>query len=118
VKTDRANPAREGLQLTNTAHQYANFWAKYTLQDGDMKGLYIAGGVNYTGKRLVHISNQELFWEPLSLVTAAAGYTFNFDGRPLSVDLSVRNLLNKDYSGTNNSRGEPRLFILSLSTRF
>ncbi len=118
VKTDRANPARQGLQLTNTARQYANFWAKYTLQQGDMKGLYFAGGINYTGKRLVHISNQELFWDPLSLVTVAGGYTFNFDGWPLSVDLSCRNLLNKDYSATNNARGEPRLLILSLSTRF
>lgn len=118
VKTDRSNPARVGLQLTNTAHQYFNFWAKYTMQDGDMKGLYFAGGVNYTGERLVHISNQALFWDTLPLVTAAVGYTFTFDGRPLSVDLSGRNLLNKDYSGTNNSRGEPRLFILSLSTKF
>lgn len=118
VKSDRANPARVGLQLTNTARQYFNLWAKYTVSEGSWKGLYVAGGVNYTGKRLVHISNQNLFWDTLPLLNASVGYTFQMDKVPVSVDLSCRNIGNEEYFPTNNSRGDPRLFILSLSTKF
>jgi outer membrane receptor protein involved in Fe transport len=118
VKSDRSNPARVGLQLTNTAHQYFNVWAKYTVQEGRWKGLYVAGGVNYTGKRLVHISNQNLFWDTLPLVNISTGFEFKFDRTPIAVDVSCRNVTNEEYFPTNNARGDPRLFILSLSMRF
>lgn len=118
VRTDRANPARQGLQLTDTARNYANFWGKYTFKHGTAEGLYLAAGLNYTGKRLVHISNQNLFWEPLTLVQAAIGYSFKWQDRPMNVDLSCKNLFNEEYFPTNNTRGDPRLLILSVSAKF
>lgn len=118
VKTDRANPARQGLWLSNTANHYFNFWGKHTVQQGDLKGLYLAGGVQYTGKRLVHISNQNLFWDELPLFALSVGYTFNWNDIPTTVDLSCKNLTNEEYFPTNNTRGDPRLLILSVSAKF
>ncbi|MDB6092710.1 MAG: TonB-dependent receptor plug [Verrucomicrobia bacterium] len=118
VKTNLANRAQEGFQLSNTAHQYFDLWTKYSFQHGGMKGAYLAGGINYMGKRLVDLSNQNLFWDPLYLVTLSAGYVFNVSKTPLSVDLTCKNAADKVYFPTNNSRGSPRTLILSVSAKF
>lgn len=117
VKTNRANPAQEGFQLSNTAQHYANLWGKYSPPDA-LKGLYLAGGVNYQGKRLVDISNQNLYWAPLYLVTLSVGYEFKAGTTPLAVDLTCKNVTDKEYFPTNNSRGQPRTLILSLGAKF
>ena len=118
VKTNRSNLAQQGFQLSNTAHQYFDVWTKYSFQQTELKGLYLAGGLNYMGKRLVDLSNQHLFWDPLYLVSLSTGYGFKWDRTPIVLDLSCKNALNKVYYPTNNSRGSPRSLILSLSAKF
>ncbi|MDB6128394.1 MAG: TonB-dependent receptor plug [Verrucomicrobia bacterium] len=118
VKTNLSNPAQVGFQLSNTAHNYANVWTKYQFSDGALKGFYAAGGINYIGKRLVDISNQNLFWDPLTLVTASVGYVVKWDRHTVTFDLACKNLTGKVYYPTNNSRGSPRLVIASVGVKF
>jgi outer membrane receptor protein involved in Fe transport len=46
-----------------------------------------------------------------------AGYDHKWLGRPTTISLAGKNLTNENYLPSNNSRGQPRRFILSISTK-
>ena len=63
------------------------------------------------------MENPDLFYEPYALFDILAGYDYKWLGRPTTISLAGKNLTNENYLPSNNSRGQPRRFILSISTK-
>ena len=78
-------------------HQFA-LWANYTLQGGPLAGLGMGAGIRHRGK--VWGSSYEIEVPSHTLVDAALSYDFgkaNSQWRGLTLTLSARNLLDKEY---------------------
>jgi iron complex outermembrane receptor protein len=109
--------------LLGTAPQYtardrANLWSRYNFQTPAAKGLWIAGGFNYTGKKAEISNNPWLFLPAQTVFDAVVGYDWKASGRPWSAKLTWKNLTNEDEIQTVRERGEPSRLIAELGVRF
>lgn len=95
-----------------------NLWTRYDFAEGDMDGLWVAGGFQYTGEKAQRINNPLLFLEAETLFNLSAGYDFEFQGTPMTAQLSWKNVTDEEYFPANQMRGLPSRFILSLKATF
>ncbi|MDI1338003.1 MAG: TonB-dependent receptor [Lacunisphaera sp.] len=112
-----AFPILEGKPLEGTTKNLANMWTKYRFLEGGLKGGFIGGGFTWQSKQQVRLENPDLFYPSYALFDVLAGYEFKWHNHPVTIDLAGKNLANKNYLPSNNSRGQPRRFILSFSTK-
>lgn len=104
------------LQMTSP-HSY-NVWMKYTFDRGAIKGLFVGGGANFIQKMTIFPQMDPRFRETYALVNMIAGYGTKVDGYPVTVTLNGKNLTNKEYLPSQNSRSRPREFVFTVSTKF
>jgi iron complex outermembrane receptor protein len=109
--------------LLGTAPQYtardrANLWTRYSFRDPSVKGLWIAGGFNYTGKKAEISNNPWLFLPAQTVFDAVVGYDWKTAGRNWSAKLTCKNLTDVDEIQTVRERGQPRRVIAELGVRF
>ncbi len=115
-----SNPAfriLEGKPLEGSTQNLASLWTKYRFTEGGLKGAFIGGGFTWQSKQQVRLENPDLFYEPYALFDILAGYDYKWLGRPTTISLAGKNLTNENYLPSNNSRGQARRFILSISTK-
>lgn len=108
----------EGAVPEGSAERLASLWTRYTFKDGAAKGLWIAGGGNYTSPKAQRTANPDLFLDAYYLLDAAVGYDWKHGGQSWGVALNIKNITDEVYYPANQSRGRPRQFILSVNTRF
>jgi iron complex outermembrane recepter protein len=112
-----AFPILEGKPLEGSTKNLASLWAKYRLSQESLKGVYVAGGFTWQDKQQVRLENPDLFYASYALFDLQVGYETKWRGHPCTIELAGKNLGDKNYLPSNNSRGLQRRFILSFSTK-
>lgn len=108
----------QGAVPEGSAERLASLWTRYTFREGSLKGLWIAGGGNYTSSKAQRTANPALFFPDYYLFDAAAGYDWKSKGQAWNVSLNLKNIADKVYYPANQSRGKPRQFVLTVGTKF
>jgi len=107
-----------GAHPEATVKALFNLWTRYTFKDGGLKGLWVAGGFNHTGKKAQRTNNPKLFLPAETLWNSAVGYDWKWDGRPTTATLNWMNMADIEYFPANQQRGMPGRAVLSLTTKF
>jgi len=115
--------ARDVLYLLGTAPQYtardrANLWTRYNFRGDTLKGLWIGGGFNYTGRKAEISNNPWLHLPAQTVFDAVVGYDWKSGGRNWSAKLTWKNLTDVDEIQTVRERGEPSRLIADIGVRF
>ena len=116
-KTNPAFRLLEGKLLQGATRNLASLWTKYRFTQEGLKGAFIGGGFTWQDKQQMRNENPDLFYDSYALFDLLIGYEFKWQNRPTTIDLAGKNLADKSYLPSNNSRGQPRRFILSISTK-
>jgi outer membrane receptor protein involved in Fe transport len=66
----------------------------------------------------VRAIDPDLVFDAYALFDLLVGYEFKWKNRRTTIDLAGKNLADKSYLPSNTTRGQPRRFILSVSTKF
>lgn len=106
----------EGATPEGSAERLASLWTRYTFASGSLKGLWVAGGGNYTSPKAQRTANPALFLPAYTLFDAAIGYSWKHNKQPWEVTLNIKNITDEVYFPANQARGKPRQFVLSFST--
>jgi iron complex outermembrane receptor protein len=101
-----------------TVKALANLWTRYTFKSGAIKGIWVGGGFNYTGKKAQRSNNPKLFLPGETLWNSALGYDWKWGGRPTSLVINWQNMGNIEYFPANQQRGLPGRAVLSATTKF
>jgi iron complex outermembrane receptor protein len=96
----------------------ANVWTRYSFASGPVKGLWIGGGFNHTGKKAQRTNNPRLFLPSDTLWNAAIGYDWKWDDRAMNATVNWMNISDVEYFPANQQRGMPGRAVLSLSAKF
>ncbi len=107
-----------GSQPENTVEKLVNVWARYTVKDGALKGLWLGAGLNHSGEKAQRVNNPALFTDPFTLVNAAAGYDFKWQDRPASLTLNWHNLTDESYVPAAFLRGRPSTVTVELKVKY
>jgi iron complex outermembrane receptor protein len=108
----------KGAVPEGSAERLASLWTRYTFKQEAVKGLWIAGGGNYTSPKAQRSANPTLFFADYYLFDAAIGYDWKHEKQAWNVALNIKNIGDKVYYPANQARGRPRQFVLSASTKF
>lgn len=106
----------EGVPLLGSVRDMGSVWSKYRFISGALKHAYVAGGMTWQGFQKATDQNHSLYFRPYSLFDLTLGYTTKVYGRDTELSLSVKNLTDKDYTPSINTRGDPRMVILTVTT--
>lgn len=109
--------------LLGTSPQYsardrANLWTRYSFRNESVKGLWVAGGFNYTGKKAEISNNPWLYLPEQTVFDAVIGYDWKTGDRNWSGKLTWKNLTDEDEIQTVRERGQPSRVIAELGVRF
>lgn len=109
--------------LLGTAPQYtardrANLWTRYSFQGEGVKGLWVAGGFNYTGKKAEISNNPWLYLPAQTVFDAVVGYDWKTGKNNWSAKLTWKNLTDEDEIQTVRERGQPSRLIAELGVKF
>jgi iron complex outermembrane recepter protein len=102
-----------GNRLQFTPRNIGSFWSTYEIQQGDLKGFKIGGGV--TVQDSVVNDTNTIISTGYALVNLLAGYSFEVDKAKITAQLNVDNLLDKNYF-TNVSPGGGSFAFANFST--
>ncbi|RXK53488.1 TonB-dependent receptor [Oleiharenicola lentus] len=111
------NTALEGVPLLGSVGNMGSVWTKYFFPSGPLKSAYIAGGMTWQGFQKASDQNNALYFRPYALFDMTVGYSTKIIGRNTEFALSVKNIANKEYTPSVNTRGDPRMVILTITTR-
>ncbi|HRE79431.1 MAG TPA: TonB-dependent receptor [Opitutaceae bacterium] len=106
-----------GKKIENSAEHLFNAWTRYNLTGDRWNGFWVGGGVNYTGKKKLSISNPDLFYEPVTLWDATIGYDWKRGKTAWSATLTWKNITDEVYLTGLIGRGLPERVWLSLSLK-
>lgn len=109
--------------LLGTAPQYtatdrANLWTRYSFLADNVKGLWVAGGFNYTGEKAEISNNPWLYLPAQTVFDAVIGYDWKTGDRNWSAKLTWKNLTDEDEIQTVRERGQPSRLIAEIAVRF
>lgn len=108
----------KGAVPEGSAERLASIWTRYSFKNGALKGLWVAGGGNYTSPKAQRTANPTLFFADYYLWDAAVGYDWKRAKQSWNLALNLKNITDEVYYPANQSRGKPRQFILSVGTKF
>lgn len=123
--TESRDPAQVGARLTNSAKNSANFWSRYDVKTGMLKGLGVGFGLVYTGDRtgtLPTTADRRIIDLPAYTV-ADLGLYYVYDR--YAFNLKIGNLFDKRYYESAGFTadlqivpGAPRNIALSMRAHF
>jgi len=96
----------------------ASLWSRYNFTQGVIKNWWIAGGFVHTGDKAQRTANPTLFIEANTIYDLVLGYDRKVGRANFSGTLTWKNVGDKEYFPSNQSRGMPSRVVLSLSTKF
>lgn len=119
VLSNDQQPQFTGLSLANAPKHMASLWGKYTWREGRWRGLSLGGGVQYVGKRrAIERDTTDFFLDSYTVVDLMAGYDTAWFGRPTSLTLSAKNVLDTFYRKTRFEIGQPLYLTGSVTIKF
>lgn len=101
-----------------TVKALASVWTRYNFADNLLKGYWVAGGANYTGRKAQRLQNPYLFLRPYTLLDVVVGRDWVWDRHPSSLTVSLKNIGNEYYFPANQERGLPRRLMVEYTVRF
>jgi iron complex outermembrane receptor protein len=104
--------------LQMSAPHLANFWTRYNFTQEGLKGLYVAGGVNFVYDQTILPDGPESSHQTYTLLNATVGYLWTWRGRRMSVDLMGKNLADEHYRPSQSTRSRPAEVLLTFTARF
>jgi iron complex outermembrane receptor protein len=104
--------------LQMSAPHLVNLWTRYNFTKGRLRGLYVAGGLNFVCDQTLLPDTPEGAHQTYTLVNATVGYSWAWRGSTMSLDLMGKNLADEHYRPSQSSRSRPREFLLTLTARF
>ncbi|MBI5425837.1 MAG: TonB-dependent receptor [Opitutae bacterium] len=110
------NTALEGVPLLGSVRDMGSVWTKYFFTAGPLKHAYVAGGMTWQGFQKASDQNNALYFRPYALFDLTLGYSTKITGRNTEFALSVKNIANKAYTPSVNTRGDPRMVVLTVTT--
>jgi iron complex outermembrane receptor protein len=116
-----SNPAIVGLPINPIPTTQYFLWNRYQFSSGPLKGLILGGGVNHNSATIYGGGNVNYvgFYTPaFTVANAMVGYEFTQFGHEFKAQLLVRNFTNEIYRDAGGAFGDPRTWVLSLTTRF
>jgi iron complex outermembrane receptor protein len=103
--------------LQMSAPHLANFWTRYNFTQDGLRGIYIAGGLNYVRDQTLLPDSPRSSRQTYTLLNAMIGYSWAWRGRRMSVELMGKNLADETYRPSQSTRSRPREFLLTLKAR-
>ncbi len=121
INASITNPASVGLDLANAPRDTANFWTRYNLPRGGLKGLGFGLGYIYVGDAWAGDPTTTVYYQ-LPAWSRVDGSVY-YKSKRLDYALNIQNLFDKRYIGSAQSaltlnQGEQRKLTLSVSTKF
>jgi len=107
-----------GAPLQMSAPHLANLWTRYNFTNDGLRGLYVAGGVNFVYDQTLLPDTPDSAHQTYTLFGATIGYTWKWRGRPMSLSLTGKNLTDEYYRPSQSSRARPREFLLTFKVKF
>jgi iron complex outermembrane receptor protein len=101
-----------------TVKALANLWTRYTFANGPLKGFWVGGGFNHTGKKAQRVNNPNLFLPEDTLWNSAVGYDWKWESHPMNATINWMNMGNTEYFPANQQRGMPSRAVLSLTMKY
>lgn len=117
-----ANDGTEGNRLPGTPRHSGNIWLNYQVLEQAARGLSVGAGVFAKGERYTSDQNGNTL-PGYATVDASAQYRFRYADSDVTVQVGLKNLLDKEYytGGFGEGmafRGEPRTAFVKLKTQF
>lgn len=112
--------ARIGLPLAAFPKDVVSLWTKYDIRAGALNGWTFGGGVrDSTSARFAADPNVVARMPGYTTVDLMAQYRFKLGERPAVVQVNAKNVFDEEYrEGNMGGFGDPRNFLVSLSTKF
>lgn len=104
--------------LQMSAPHLANLWTRYDFSSEALRGLHIGAGVNIVQDQTLLSDSPKSARQSYALVNALIGYSWEFGGHGVIVDLTGKNLLDEHYRPSQSSRGRPRELMINFSVKF
>ncbi|MBL9203351.1 MAG: TonB-dependent receptor [Opitutaceae bacterium] len=117
-RVPRGMEAYLGSHPEATVKALFNLWTRYSFTTGDLKGLWIGGGFNHTGRKAQRTNNPKLFLPAETLWNSAVGYDWKWENRPMTATINWQNMEDIEYFPANQQRGMPGRAVLSLTARY
>ncbi|MEO6874676.1 MAG: TonB-dependent receptor [Opitutaceae bacterium] len=106
-------------QIPNsTAKTMGNLWMRYAVPENLVKGVWIGGGFQYTGRSAGDPRNVEYFVPGYTLLNAALGYDWMWGRTGMSAMVNFKNIAGTFYKQTTGSAGDPRRVSLTVTAKF
>jgi iron complex outermembrane receptor protein len=117
-----AQPTVIGAQLANAPRQSGNFWTRYNVPDGALRGFGVGFGLIYTGARNGVLSNVSTSMLTIPSNTRA-DLAFYYKWRHCDCAINVTNLTDRSYIGSADAStdvvpGAPRKITVSARYAF
>lgn len=96
----------------------ANLWTRYTFANGPLKGFWVGGGFNHTGRKAQRVNNPKLFLPAETLWNSAVGYDWKWNDHAMNATINWMNMRDIEYFPANQQRGFPSRAVLSVSAKF
>ena len=104
--------------LQMSAPHLFNLWTRYNFRLGRLRGLYVAGGLNYVYDQTLLPDTPEAYHQTYTLVNASVGYAWWWGDHRLSLNLMGKNLADERYRPSQSTRSRPREVLLTLRAWF
>jgi len=104
--------------LQMSAPHLANLWTRYNFRQKGLRGLYVAGGVNFVYDQTLLPDGPKSSHQTYTLYNGTVGYAWTYQGQRLSLDLMGKNLADEHYRPSQSTRSRPREFLLTLTAKF
>lgn len=117
-RVPRGMEAYLGSHPEATAKALFNLWTRYSFTSSGLKGLWVGGGFNHTGRKAQRVNNPKLFLPAETLWNSAVGYDWKWQGRPMTAALNWQNMQDIEYFPANQQRGLPGRAVLSLTAKY
>jgi iron complex outermembrane receptor protein len=117
TKVPRGQEVYLGAHPESTVKALFNLWTRYTFTQGALKGFWVGGGFNHTGKKAQRTNNPKLFLPAETLWNSAVGYDWKWEGRPMNATVNWQNMENVEYFPANQQRGLPGRAVLSVTAK-
>ncbi|MEO6876748.1 MAG: TonB-dependent receptor, partial [Opitutaceae bacterium] len=121
ISASLQNPQTVGLDLANAPRLTGNFWTRYNIPDGQLKGLGFGTGVIYVGKAWAGDPTTSVYYRLPGWTRVDSSVYYRWDRYDLA--LNIQNLFDRRYIASSQSAitlnvGEQRKLTLSLGMKF
>ena len=106
-----------GAPLQMSAPHLANLWTRYDHADGDLKGVFLAGGASFVHDQTLLPDSPASSRQTYVLLGATVGYVRQLPGVRLSLDVTGKNLADERYRPSQSTRSRPREFLLTCALK-